>query len=91
MTTCPVCNLGTMEPRVIEHPIRHNGRWVLAEHVPADVCDTCGETLLTAEVVERLERTLALPPSSSRRIEVFDLHLPERNSSDVLPSTVAVR
>lgn len=51
---CP----GEYEQRPITHAVRSHGRLVVIDHVPADVCGACGDTLLAPETVGRLERLL---------------------------------
>ncbi|HAO80497.1 MAG TPA: hypothetical protein DCQ92_16315 [Verrucomicrobia subdivision 3 bacterium] len=38
---CP----GEYEPRAITHTVRPGGRVVVIDHVPAEVCDVCGDVL----------------------------------------------
>ncbi len=60
---CP----GEYEPRDIPHTVRHQGRIVVIDHVPADVCSVCGDVLLKPETVRHIEALLrqeAKPASS---------------------------
>ena len=43
--------------RVIQ-TLRHGGQVVVIDHVPADICSTCGDVLLRAETVRRMEALL---------------------------------
>lgn len=55
-TQCPICN-GTLISGTITHEERDDaGRFFVFEHVPALVCDGCGEYILSDEVVEKLEK-----------------------------------
>ena len=45
-------------PRAITHTVRQNGRVVVIDHVPAEVCDVCGDELLRPETVRQLESLL---------------------------------
>jgi YgiT-type zinc finger domain-containing protein len=61
-----VC-LGKYEEREITHTVRHKGRLVVIDHVPADVCSICGDVLQKPEIVRRIEellRSTAAPVSS---------------------------
>ena len=51
---CP----GEYEPQEITHTVRHEGRIVVIDHVPAEVCSTCGDVLLRPETVRHLELLL---------------------------------
>jgi YgiT-type zinc finger domain-containing protein len=65
------CNIkncpGEYEPRTITHTVRQNGRVVVIDHVPAEVCDVCGDVLLRPETIRQLELLLkrAQPASSA--------------------------
>jgi YgiT-type zinc finger domain-containing protein len=57
---CP----GEYEQREIVHVERHGNDIMVIEHVPAEVCNVCGDVLFTPETVrqlERLQRTTAKP------------------------------
>lgn len=51
---CP----GEYEERQIVHTVRHGGRVVVIDHVPADVCSVCGDTLFKPETVRHIEKLL---------------------------------
>ena len=51
---CP----GEYEERRILHTVRHEGRIVVIEGVPAEVCTLCGDVLLTPETVRHIESLL---------------------------------
>jgi YgiT-type zinc finger domain-containing protein len=59
---CP----GEYERRAITHTVRQNGRVVVIDHVPAEVCTVCGDVLLQPETIRQLESLLkrAQPTSS---------------------------
>lgn len=59
---CP----GDYESRVITHTVRRGGRVVVIDHVPAEVCNGCGDTLLQPKTIRQLETLLkrAQPASS---------------------------
>jgi HTH-type transcriptional regulator/antitoxin MqsA len=60
---CP----GEYEERSITHTVRVRGQVIVIDHVPAKVCDVCGDTLLSLETVRRLEALLQadLPPAKT--------------------------
>jgi hypothetical protein len=44
-------------------------RLILVDHVPAEVCDRCGEVTLSPEVVERLQQTVWQHEPPARFVE----------------------
>jgi YgiT-type zinc finger domain-containing protein len=60
---CP----GHYEEREITHTVRFRGHLVVIDHVPAEVCDTCGDVLLRPDIVRRIEQLLrgASEPAAS--------------------------
>ena len=71
---CRVCR-GTLEERLITYVQRYKARVVIVENVPAEVCDQCGEELLRAEVVKRIQKCVWEGPISVRGVSVpvYDL------------------
>lgn len=51
---CP----GKYELRTITHTVRQNGRVVVIDHVPAEVCSVCGDVLLLPQTIRQLESLL---------------------------------
>lgn len=59
--------LGEYEEKKIVHTVRHQGKVVVIDHVPAEVCSVCGDVLLKPDTVRRIEallRTAARPTST---------------------------
>lgn len=73
---CP----GEYELREVVRAMRQGDRIIVVEHIPAEVCDVCGDALFTPETIERLEALM------SRRGTV-EKALP---SSDSIPGTLPV-
>jgi YgiT-type zinc finger domain-containing protein len=48
---CP----GQYEAREIAHTVRHRSDLDVIDHVPAEVCPICGDTLLSPETVRHIE------------------------------------
>ena len=65
---CP----GVYEPKEIIHTVRHNGHIVVLEHVPAEVCSTCGDTILRPETIRHIEELLADRKEPHRLIPAYD-------------------
>lgn len=51
---CP----GEYEDKDIVHTVRHEGKVVVIDHVPAEECSVCGDVLLKPETVEHIEKLL---------------------------------
>jgi YgiT-type zinc finger domain-containing protein len=52
---CIVCKHGETEPGVTTLSVDRGGHVIVIRSVPADVCTTCGEEYLSAEVMKALE------------------------------------
>ncbi|MCP5049312.1 MAG: YgiT-type zinc finger protein [bacterium] len=48
---CP----GEYEDKMIIHTVQHEGQVLVFEHVPAEVCTVCGDTLLVPETIRHIE------------------------------------
>lgn len=66
---CEVCGTGERKPKLIRYSLSVGDRLVIVEHVPASVCDRCGETTLAPEVVERLQQTIWHSGTPARTVE----------------------
>jgi YgiT-type zinc finger domain-containing protein len=58
----------------ITHYEETDGRYLIFEHVPAVVCDLCGETALRGSVLDAIERVIREQPIPTRVVEaaVYD-------------------
>src|SRR5579885_2428580 len=65
---CP----GEYEQREVVHTVRQGERIIVIDHVPAEVCTICGDTLFTPETVRKLEilRDTFEPPI--RTVPLYD-------------------
>jgi len=65
---CP----GEHEQREIVHTVHQGDRIVVIDHVPAEVCEVCGDVLFTPETVRKIEllRHTAAPPV--RTVPLYD-------------------
>ena len=70
---CDVCG-SPMREQSVTYTIQMDDKLVVVEHVPAMVCDQCGERLYSPETVERLQQTVWDQRSPSRVLQtpVFD-------------------
>ena len=55
---CEVCGIGERRNELVRFSLTVGDRLVVVEHVPASVCDRCGETSFEPNVVERLQQTI---------------------------------
>ena len=65
---CP----GGYEERRIVHTVRRNGRIIVIDHVPAEVCDVCGDVLLAPDTIRHIEGMLASMQEPDRMAPVFE-------------------
>ena len=63
-----------MTEEMVTYTIQMDNKLVVVEHVPAKVCDQCGERLYSPETVERLQQTVWKQRLPSRVLQtpVFD-------------------
>ncbi len=63
---------GEYEQREVVRALRQGDRIIVVAHIPAEVCDVCGDVLFTPETIERLEairHTTAVP---SRSVPLYE-------------------
>jgi YgiT-type zinc finger domain-containing protein len=65
---CP----GEYEHRLIVHTVQQGSEIFVFEHVPAEVCPVCGDTLLTPETIEHLEALLRSRSNPRRKAPVYE-------------------
>jgi YgiT-type zinc finger domain-containing protein len=65
---CP----GEYEARTIVHTVRNRGEVVVFDHVPAEVCSVCGDVLLRAETVRRIEEMLQTRQRPAREVPLYE-------------------
>ena len=71
ITGCP----GEYEGRKILHTVRHQGQVMVIDHVPAEVCEVCGDVLLEPETVRRLEELVKNPTQASKTVPLYEYAL----------------
>ncbi len=64
--------VGEYENRRIVHTVRHNGRLVVMENVPADVCALCGDVLLKPETIRHIEELLNKVSLPSKTVPLYE-------------------
>jgi YgiT-type zinc finger domain-containing protein len=65
---CP----GACENREITHTVKHRGRFVVIDHVPAEVCTVCGDVLLSPEMVRHIEALLRESTAPARLVPLYE-------------------
>ncbi len=65
---CP----GVYAPLAVVHTVKHQGDVMVIDHVPAEVCNVCGDVLLAPETVRRIEALLKAPPPPSRNVPLYE-------------------
>ena len=65
---CP----GTYEGRTVVHTVKRRGEVIVIDHVPAEVCNVCGDVLLTPETVRRIEALLSATPPPLRTVPLYE-------------------
>ena len=55
---CEVCGVGERKNELVRYSLSVKDKLLVVEHVPASVCDRCGETTFHPDVVERLQQTI---------------------------------
>ena len=70
---CPICGGTLIDDTVTHEEHDAKGKFYVFVHVPALVCDACGEYILSDEVVEKLEQ-ITETGTPVRKVEtpVFD-------------------
>ncbi len=63
---------GEYEDRAITHTVRHHGRVVVVDHVPAEVCSICDDVLLSPETVRHIETLLRRETEPIRTVPLYE-------------------
>ena len=65
---CP----GRYEAKQIVHTLHRGSDILVFEHVPADVCSVCGDTLLAPETIKHLEELMRAKGKPGRMAPVYE-------------------
>ncbi|MCX6841363.1 MAG: YgiT-type zinc finger protein [candidate division WOR-3 bacterium] len=63
---------GDCQIREITHTVRHHGQVVVIDHVPAEVCSTCGDVVLSPETVRHIEQLLRTADRPAREVPLYE-------------------
>ncbi|HLA74418.1 MAG TPA: type II toxin-antitoxin system MqsA family antitoxin [Gammaproteobacteria bacterium] len=69
---CPVCG-GKLAPGTTTFTVDHGKGVVVVRHVPANVCDQCGESWIDDTVSGQLEQLVKEAQSKQLQFEVIDM------------------
>ena len=72
---CQICD-GEYEECLIARAYRRDGKVIVVDDVPAEVCNQCGDILLRPETVELIQDALANAEQAEEFAPV--VHLPRR-------------
>ena len=63
---------GEYEFRTVTHTVRHKGEVIVIDHVPAEVCDVCGDVLFSPETIQHIEKLLARMPAPAAKVPLYE-------------------
>ena len=74
LKNCRLCG-GNLEEKTITHPQQYEGKIIILENVPAEVCRNCGDVLIAPSVVKRLQQLVwsKKDPTRTDEVPVYDL------------------
>ena len=75
MFRCHVCGNTTAKSDFVSEVFVIDGRRVLVEHIPAQICERCGEATFSRETTERVRRLVhgEGQPAKTVPLDVFAL------------------
>lgn len=74
MFSCQVCGGTSARNEFVSEVFTVDGRRVLVEHIPAQVCERCGEPTFSRETTERVRRLVhETRPAKTVLLDVFAL------------------
>ncbi len=74
MFKCNVCGSTTSKIEFVSEVFTINDRRVLVEHIPAELCERCGEATFSRETTEKIRRLVhEAHPSKTVPLDVFAL------------------
>ncbi len=74
MFKCHVCGSAAAQSEFVSEVFTVEGRRVLVEHIPAQVCERCGEAVFSRETTEHIRRLVhETRPAKTVPLDVFAL------------------
>lgn len=72
MFKCHVCGGTAAKNEFVSEVFTIDGRRILVEHIPAQVCERCGEPIFSREITEKVRRLVhEAQPSRTVSLDVF--------------------
>ena len=73
MFVCHVCGSQDAEQELVDETFRIDGKLILVEKIPAQVCCNCGEVVFSSETAEKVRLLLQqkAKPEKSIQVNVF--------------------
>ena len=73
MKNCTIAGChGRYQESSVIHTVRYQGSIVVIDHVPAEVCDLCGDVLFTPETVTHSEHLLTQQSTPERSVPLYE-------------------
>ena len=74
MSNCTICGSDERQGKLVEEVFRIDGQYVLVDHIPANVCNRCGEEAFSRETAERIRLLVRgeARPARSIAVKVFE-------------------
>ena len=69
---CVTCRAGQRRPGTTSETVGRGATTITILHVPAEVCDACGETYFSGEIVDAMQAILADAITAGTRVAVID-------------------
>lgn len=69
--TCAICKTGQTAPGHVTVTVQRGDTTVILKGVPADVCDTCGEYYLSAEITSHVLKRAEASVRSGAEVEIL--------------------
>ena len=63
---------GEYEQKSIVHTVRKNDEIFVFEHVPAEICSICGDTILKPDTIRKLEALLQKKTQPEKFIPLYE-------------------
>ncbi len=75
MFNCHICGNASAKAGFVNEIFTIDGRRALVEHIPAQLCERCGEPAFSRETTEKVRRLVheARQPSKTVSLDVFAL------------------
>ena len=65
---------GEYEKKQVVHTITANGKIMVIDHVPAEICKICGDVLFDPETVRRIEKFVKVETKPISTVPLYDFN-----------------